>query len=122
LVVPLLGVSGELVGEEGEAVTADPGIDEAHGLDPADLAEEALAGPEHDRKDDQSQLVGEVVLDQRTPELIAGGDDDFPVEVLLQLLRRGSSLPRSAEIARLEAGGRRRAGRAYRSCSRWLGG
>src|SRR6516162_9094775 len=80
----LLGVSGELVGEEGEAVTDDSGVDEAHGLDAADLAEEALAGPEHDREDDQPQLVGEVVLDERATELTAGGDDDFSVELLLQ--------------------------------------
>ena len=61
------------------------GIDEAHGLLVAGLAEEALAGPEHDREDDQPQLVDQVVLDQRAPELVAGGDDDVSVQLLLQL-------------------------------------
>jgi len=37
-----------------------------------------LAGPEHDREDDQPQLVDQVVLDQRAPELVAGVDDDVP--------------------------------------------
>jgi hypothetical protein len=59
----LLGVSDEkLVGEEGEAVTDGLGVDEAHGLLVAGLAEEALASPEHDREDDQPQLVDQVVL------------------------------------------------------------
>ena len=73
----LLGVSDGLVGEEGEAVTDGLGIDEAHGLLVAGLSEEALARPEHDREDDQPQLVYQVVLDQRAPELIAGWDNDF---------------------------------------------
>jgi len=42
------------------------------------LAEQALAGSEHDRVDHQSQLVDEVVLEQRGQELEAGGDDDVP--------------------------------------------
>jgi hypothetical protein len=42
----------------------------------ADLAEEALAHSEDDQKDDQPQLVDQVVLDERAPELIAGKDDD----------------------------------------------
>src|SRR5687767_11599940 len=58
-----LGVSDALVGEEGDAVTDGLGVDEAHGLLVAGLAEEALAGPEHDREDLQPQLVDEVVLD-----------------------------------------------------------
>ena len=74
-----LGRPDELVGEEGEAVTDCLGIDEAHGFLVAGLAEEALASPEHDREDDQPQLVHEVVLDQRAPELIAGRDNDFSV-------------------------------------------
>src|SRR4029453_723837 len=68
----LLGVSDGLVGEEGEAVTDGLDIDEAHGLLVAGLAEEALARPEHDREDDQPELVDQVVLDQRAPDLIAG--------------------------------------------------
>jgi len=74
-----LGLSDELVGEKDETVTNGLGIDEAHGLLVAGLAEEALAGPEHDWEDDQPQLVDQVVLDQRAPELIAGRDDDFSV-------------------------------------------
>src|SRR5258708_5510186 len=74
-----LGVSDELVGEEGEAVTDGLGIDEAHGFLVAGLAEEALAGTEQDRVDDQPQLVDEVVLDQRALELIAGVDHDVSV-------------------------------------------
>ena len=80
-----LGVPDGLVGEDGDAVTDGLGVDEAHGFLVAGLAEEALAGPEHDREDLQPQLVDEVVLDQRARELEAGGDDDFPVELLLQL-------------------------------------
>jgi hypothetical protein len=45
----------------------------------ARLAEEALAGAEHDREDLQPQLVDEVVLHQRVHEPEAGRDDDFPV-------------------------------------------
>ena len=81
----LFGVSDEFVGEKDQAVTDGLGIDEAHGFFVAGLAEEALACPEHDRVDDQPQLVGKVVLDQRTPELIAGVDDDVPGQLLLQL-------------------------------------
>ena len=47
-----LGASDELVGEEDEAVTDGLGIDKAHGLFAAGLAEEALARPEDDREDD----------------------------------------------------------------------
>jgi hypothetical protein len=58
-----LGLPDELVGEEDEAVTNGLGIDKAHGLLVAGLAEEALAGPEHDREDDQPQLVDQIMLD-----------------------------------------------------------
>jgi hypothetical protein len=74
-----------LVGEDGDAVTERLGVNEAHGFLVAGLAEEALAIPEHDREDLQPQLVDEVVLHQRAQELEAGGDDDLPVELLLQL-------------------------------------
>jgi hypothetical protein len=50
---PLLGLPDDLVGEEGEAVTDGPGVEEAHGLLVAVLVEEALAGPERDRVDHQ---------------------------------------------------------------------
>jgi hypothetical protein len=68
-----LGVSDGLVGEHDDAVTDVLRIDQAHGLLVAGLAEEALAGPEHDREDLQPQLIDEVVLDQRARELKAGG-------------------------------------------------
>src|SRR6478672_10898855 len=74
----------ELVGEEGEAVTNRPGIDQAHRLPLAGLAEQALALPEDDGEDDQPQLVDEVVLDQRAAELIAGGDDDVAGDLALE--------------------------------------
>jgi hypothetical protein len=45
----------------------------------AGLAEEALAGTEHDGKDLQPQLVDEVMLHERAYELEAVGDDDFVV-------------------------------------------
>ena len=88
--VGCLCASDELVGEEGEAVTDGLGVDEAHGLLVAGLAEEALAGSEHDWEDDEPQLVDEVVLDQRVHELVAGVDEDVPVELLLQLRDLGS--------------------------------
>jgi hypothetical protein len=59
-------------------------VEEAQRLLVACLAEEALASPEHDREDDHSQLVHQVVLDQRAPELIAGVDEDLSVQLLLQ--------------------------------------
>ena len=71
--------SDELVGEEGEAVTDGPGVEEANGFLVAGLVEEALASPEHDRVDHQPQLVDQVVLHQRVHELTAGVDDDVPV-------------------------------------------
>src|SRR5215467_3775173 len=49
----LLGIPGELVGEQGEAVTNSPGMDEAHGFLFADSGEEALASPERDGVDHQ---------------------------------------------------------------------
>ena len=60
----------------------------------AGLAEEAFAGPEHDREDDQPQLVDQVVLDERAPELIAGVDDDVAVQLLLQLRDLGHHVAR----------------------------
>ena len=58
-----LDLACELVREGGKAGTDSPGVEEAHGLLLASLAEEALAGPEHDRIDNQPQLVEEIVLD-----------------------------------------------------------
>ncbi len=58
-----LGPSHDLVGEEGEAVTDCPCVEEAHRVHVAGLPEQALAGTEHDREDDQSQLVDQAVLD-----------------------------------------------------------
>src|SRR5947209_699006 len=79
-----LRLADQLVGEEDEPVTDGLGVDEAHGFLVAGLPEEAPAVPEHDREDDQPQLIDQVVLDQRAPELIAGVDDDLPVQLLLQ--------------------------------------
>src|ERR1700754_649269 len=47
----------EFVGEEDESVTDGLGVDEAHGPRGAGLVEQALAGPEHDGEDDQTQFV-----------------------------------------------------------------
>src|SRR5947209_19375922 len=85
LVLAGAGLPDELISEEGEAAADRLGVDEPHGFLLAALAEEALAGPEHDREDDQPHLVDQVVVDERAPELIARGDDDFSVELLLEL-------------------------------------
>jgi putative ABC transport system permease protein len=74
----------DLVDHVDEAVPDGPALDETGRLLAAGLAEEALAGPDHDGEDEQPQLVHEVVLEQRAPELIAGVDDDVPVQLLLQ--------------------------------------
>src|SRR4051794_6872390 len=76
-----LCLPGERVGEEDGAVTEGLGVDEAHRLLVAGLVEEALPGPEHDREDDQPQLVDQVMLDERMPEPIARGDDDLSVQL-----------------------------------------
>ena len=52
-----LVVAGALVGEVDEAVADRPGADEAQRPALADLAEQALPGPEHHGKDDQPQFV-----------------------------------------------------------------
>ena len=80
-----LGVPGGLVGEVGDAALDGLGPEEAEGFLAAGLAEEALAGPERDREQFQPQLVDQVVLHQGVYELEAGGDDDFPAELLPQL-------------------------------------
>ena len=74
----------DLVGHVDEAVTGGPAADETERLLAARLAEQALAGPDHDREDEQPQLIHEVVLEQRASELIAAVDHDVPVHVLLQ--------------------------------------
>ncbi len=74
-----LGVSDELVAEVREAVTDGSSVEETHGFLVAGLVEEALAGPKHDRVDQQPQLVDQVVLHQRAHELTAARDDDVPV-------------------------------------------
>ena len=50
----------------------------------ARLAEQALAGAQHDREDLQPQLVDEVVLQQGAHDPGAGRDDDVPVERCLE--------------------------------------
>src|SRR5216683_2710636 len=62
-----------------------PGADEAHRFLFTALAEEALPGAKHDWVDHQAQLVHKVVLHQRVPELEAGGDEDFAINLTLQL-------------------------------------
>ena len=59
-----LRVSDGSAGEDDDVAFKGPRIDEAHRFSIAGLAEEARAGPEHDREDLQPQLVDEVVLDQ----------------------------------------------------------
>src|SRR4029453_15903032 len=79
-----LGLPDDLVREEDDVALDGLGVDEAHRFLVAGLAEETLAGPEHDREDLQPQLVDQVVLHQRAYELEAAGHDDFPVELVLQ--------------------------------------
>jgi hypothetical protein len=74
----------DLVGHVDETVTGGPAAGEADRLLGARPAEQALAGPDHDGEDEQPQLVHEVVLEQRAPELVAGVDDDVPVHLPLQ--------------------------------------
>ena len=85
---PLGGL--HLVGQGGDARPDGHGVDQAHRLLVAGLAEQPLAGAEHDREDEQPQLVDQVVLDQRPRELVAGVDDDLAVE-----LAASASRPRS---------------------------
>src|SRR6185437_7256466 len=80
-----LRVADQLVSEEGEASTDGLRAEQAQRLLVTGRAEQALARPEHDRDDDQPQLIGQVVLDQRAHQLIAGVDQDFPGQLLLQL-------------------------------------
>src|SRR5271154_2525365 len=75
----------ELVSEEGHAVIDGLVVEQAHGLRVVGLAEQALAGPKHDREDLQSQLVDQVGLYQRAHELEAGQDEDLAVQLLLEL-------------------------------------
>src|SRR2546428_177512 len=74
-----LGVPDALVGEKGDVAIDRLGAYEPHGFLVAGLAEEALAGAEHDWVDLQAQLVDEIVLHQRAYELEAGPDNDFAV-------------------------------------------
>src|SRR5205823_6758390 len=99
----------ELVVEVNEALTDGLDLDEAHGLPLARFAEEVLASPQDDWEHHQPQLVDEVVLDQRAPELIAGWDDDFSVEFVLQLRdlrhRMAPKDRRVVPVGLLEGGG-----------------
>ena len=53
--------------------------DEPQALGVAGLAEQALAGPERDRKDLQPQFVDEVVLDQRVHDAKTAEHEDLAV-------------------------------------------
>src|ERR1700733_13392785 len=79
------GRPDDLIAEEGEAVTDGPGVKEADGPLVGGLTEEALARPEYDGVDHQAYPVDQVVFHQGAHELAAGVDDDFPVQLLLQL-------------------------------------
>src|SRR5260221_8613846 len=65
-----LGVSDELVGEEGEAVTDGLGIDKAHGFLVADLARETTRLHYKHPVNAHAHLFVEDMLDQRALELI----------------------------------------------------
>ena len=56
----LAAAADDLVGHVGEAVTGGPAAGEAERLLAAGLAEQALAGPDHDREDEQPQFIDEV--------------------------------------------------------------
>src|SRR5438067_2508368 len=79
-----LGGSDDLVGDVGEVVDG-PGVQKAQGLLAALLVEETGTGAEHDGVDHEPQFVGQAVLDERSYELEAAGDDDLPVQVLPQV-------------------------------------
>src|SRR5437763_514805 len=82
--LPVGGVSHELVGEVSEIVDG-LGLDEMYGLLLAGLAEEVLAGAEHDRVDHQPHLVDEVVLDEGPHQLDAAGNEDLSAAPLREL-------------------------------------
>ena len=50
------------------------------------LGIQALAGPEHEREDHEPQLIHQVGAQQRVHELVAAGDEDVAVHLLLELL------------------------------------
>src|SRR5213080_2891712 len=79
-----LGLADRLVGKEGEVARDGLVADEAHGFLVVGLGEKALAHPQYDRVDHQSQLVDEIVVEQCVHELEAAGDDDVAGYVLFQ--------------------------------------
>src|SRR5690348_3048312 len=79
-----LASSDSLVGDVRGVTVEGSGVAEAHLLFIARLAEESLAGAEHDREDLQPQLVDEVVFHQRAHDLNAGWNDDVSLELVLQ--------------------------------------
>ena len=66
-----------LVSEKNDFAIHRLGAYETHGFLVACLAEQALAGSEHDRVDFQPQFVDQIVLHQGTHQLEAGPDDDI---------------------------------------------
>ena len=82
---PALGL--RLVGEDRHAVADHLRVGELQRLLVARLAEQALAGAEHDREHHQPQLVDEVVLEQRLRELRAAVDDDVAVVLVASASR-----------------------------------
>src|SRR5947207_9022470 len=63
-------------------------LDELQALLVTRLAEQALSASEDDRKDHQTQLVDEIVLQQRLSELPAAVDDDVAILFALELRHR----------------------------------
>ena len=74
----------DLVGNKGEAFPDGLGAYEPKGYFVAALAEEAGARPENDREDGETELVDQVMLDQFVNEPVAGVDNNFPVDLLLE--------------------------------------
>ena len=78
---PRLGFPHERIGEEGEAVTERPGVEEPHGFAVAVFPEQAMAGAEHDRMPSAAaRRPGRAP--QRVDELAAAVDEDVAVHLL----------------------------------------
>src|SRR6476660_6036987 len=77
--------SDSLVGEGRRIAVKGPDVDEAHRLLAGGLAEEAVAGAQHDREDLQPQLIDEIVLQQPAHDLEAGSDHDVAGEPSTQV-------------------------------------
>src|SRR5215211_9113235 len=83
--LPTEALSDRLVDHDRDAVADDLVIAEPQRLLVARLAEEALAGAQHDGEHHQPNFVDEVELEQRLRQLRAAVDDDVAVDLLLEL-------------------------------------